>query len=469
MKSKKYLLKLLLLILLLSTIPTNIYSYTHDDLSEMILLNNPKLINLRKDIEIAKLDIKDAKAHFQPTIDLTISGTYMINPPVGKIVVYPEDYISGESGTSGNLTPLSAIGLDGPLTVYQGMENTQYNFGLRLRQPLYTWGKISTAVDIYDKAYTLKILQSNTTYKQLINELEAREATLFYLSQIKAVLKEQKEYTTELLNIINEAFLNELILELEVFEAEIQAQEIDLTINKIEKEIELQLSNIQQLCNNPTISINDINYQFDETQITNLLKTEIDTIIEKATSNNNETIQTLTILENIKEDELKLSKKDIYWKPDLALQIDASYSGPRFPLIETGYYTQNDAGLNVTVAITSTIWDGGIKLNDIKRKELNNSIAQIDIVDSKTTIRQTIIESYEHLILSNKTIEYLTLKNEVLNKKLNKQQIEYEEGYLNKEDIIKTQLEKLTNEIEIMNEKLLQITHYFTIFYLVNI
>ncbi len=468
MKRRKYLIKLLLLILL-STIPNNIYSYTHDELSEMLLLNNPKLINLRKDIEIAKLDTKDAKAHFQPTIDLTITGTYMLNPPVGKIVVYPEDYISGESGTSGNLTPLSAIGLDGPLTVYQGMENTQYNFGLRLRQPLYTWGKIAKAVDIYNKAYTLKILQSNTTYNQLTNELEAREATLFYLFRIKEILKEQKEHTGELLTLINEAYLNELILELDVLEAEIQAKEIDLTINKIEKEIEIQLSNIQQLCNNPDITIDDIKYQFDETQITNILKIEIDTIIDTATSNNNETIQTLIILESLKKDELTLSKKDIYWKPDLALQIDASYSGPRFPLIETGYYTQNDAGLNVTVAITSTIWDGGTKLNDIKRKELNNSKATIDIVDAKTTIRQTIIESYEYLALSTKTIEYLNLKNEVLNKKIAKQQIEYEEGYLNKEDIIKTQLEKLTNEIEIMNEKLLQITHYFTISYLVNI
>jgi hypothetical protein len=58
----------------------------------------------------------------------------------------------------------------------------------------------------------------------------------------------------------------------------------------------------------------------------------------------------------------KISSASVNWKPDFALQTTIGYGGSRFPLLETDWYRQDDYTLNFTVAVKSTIWDGGKKI-----------------------------------------------------------------------------------------------------------
>ncbi len=464
MKEKK--LFIFLIFLFINIIP--LFALTHEELAKKILINNPSLIKYKNDISISNLDLKDAKAKKQPTIDFLITSTYMSNPPVGKIVVNPDDYLSGESGTSGTLTPLSAIGLDGPLTVYKGMENTQYNFKIVLTQPLYTWNKINKSIEIYESLYTLKNKQANIKYKQLINELEIRESTLYFIKEMKENLLLQIQISNKLLDIINQSFKNDFVLEIDLLEAKIKAKEIDLAIAELEKQEKTQLTKIRELVNDTIIKSDDIEYIFDEKRLEEINNEKSEQLIKLATAASNDNIQLLSILKNIKEKELSIAKNDIYWKPDFALQVEASYSGPRFPLIERGYYTQNQAGINVTLAIKSTIWDGGIKLNEIKREKLNNENINQDILISKNQITQTIMENLAIIEYIDQKIEYQEQNSLIIENKIKNLNLEITQGYGNKTDILYKEIEYLNSELQIINQKLERSISYFTILYLIN-
>jgi len=150
------------------------------------------------------------------------------------------------------------------------------------------------------------------------------------------------------------------------------------------------------------------------------------------------------------------------------LQLEASYSGPRFPLIERGYYTQNQAGINVTLAIKSTIWDGGIKLNNIKREKLHSENINQDIIISKNQISQMIMENLSIIEYSNQKIEYQEQNSKIIENKINNLNFEINQGYGNKTDILYKEIEKLNSNFQIINQKLERCISYFTILYLIN-
>ena len=384
MKNKKIIILLTLLI-----ISESLFAITHEQLSEKLILNNPSLQNSKKDIELANLDLKDAKAAYQPQIEFLGTGTYMVNPPIGKIVVSPDDYVTGQTGTSGSMSSLSAIGLDGPITVYQGMEDTYYNFNIKITQPLYTWDKINTSVELYDKVVSIKSIKSNSLFKQLNSELETREAAIFYIKMMEKNLYEQKEISNELISYVEEAYNNELLVEQDLLEAQIKAKQIDIGIKKLEKEKMVQLSQIAKLTNSQNLTSADIEYRVNEKNIAKVLNMDKSQIIEKSTNPNSDNIKMLNLLTSIQNDQVKIAENSIYYKPDLALQIETGYSGYRLPLVEKGWYTSDQGSLNFTIAIKSTIWDGGKTLNDIDRKKIEEEKSEYDVIDAKNQIIQS--------------------------------------------------------------------------------
>lgn len=444
----------------------SIFAITHNQLATQMSFNNPSLVNSRKDIDLAKLDLKDAKATYQPTIELLTSATYMVNPPIGKIVVNPEDYVNGESGTSGSLSSLSALGLEGPITVYQGMEDTYYNFDIKITQPLFTWNKINTSVELYDKVVTIREIQSSSQYKKLLSELEAREAAIYYIKEMKKNLIQQENMANELIQIISEAEKNDLVLDQDVLEVKIKEKQIEVGLKKLEKEEKTQISKIITLTNNKSISTDDIEYQVNEKIITSLLEKNKKELIKKAISTSNENIQILNILKDVKADETTIANNSIYWKPDLALQVETSYSGSRFPLIEKGYYTKDQSALNFTIAIKSTLWDGGKKLNDIARKEINEAKATEDIENTKNQILEAVNENLYTMELDTTNIEFQELNSQIIQKRIDNLTQEYEQGYVDKAQILKAELEKKASDLELLKQKTERATAYFTLRYL---
>ncbi|MBR0520303.1 MAG: TolC family protein, partial [Spirochaetales bacterium] len=68
----------ILLIILLSVLP--LFSLTVTDLQSAMMGGNPDIMKAREEVSKASLDVKDAKSGYSPTIDLTITGSYIANP-----------------------------------------------------------------------------------------------------------------------------------------------------------------------------------------------------------------------------------------------------------------------------------------------------------------------------------------------------------------------------------------------------
>lgn len=463
MKNKK-----LIFLLAIFIVTESLFAMTHEQLSNKLILNNPSLQNSKKDIELATLDLKDAKAAYQPEIEFLATGTYMVEPPVGKIVVSPDDYLSGQTGTSGSLSSLSSLGLDGPITIYEGMEDTYYNFNIKVTQPLYTWGKIDKSVELYDKVISIKSIKSDSLFKQLNSELEAREAAIFYIKMMKNNLYEQREIANELISYVEDAYKNEMVVEQDLLEAQIQVKQIDIGLKKLDKEEMIQLSQISKLTNISNINSSDIEYRVNEKNIAKIINLEKSQLIEICTNPNSDSIKMLNLLNSVQKDQVEIAENSIYYKPDLALQIETGYSGYRLPLVEKGWYTSDQGSLNFTIAIKSTIWDGGKKLNDIDRKRLNEEKSQFDIINAKNQIIQTLEENLYTIQLTTANIEYEILNSEIITNKINSLKQEYEYGFGDKASILKEQLNLKTSEIVIYQQKLERAQAYYTIKYLMS-
>ncbi|MBR5668632.1 MAG: TolC family protein, partial [Spirochaetales bacterium] len=180
------------------------FSYTAGELQRSMLANNPDIRKAREAVTQAALDVKDAKAGYTPTIDLTVTGSYIANP-IDPIRVNLGDYVN-----------TSAYGIPNDyITVYEGQESMYYQFSLSLTQPIFTWGKINNAVKLYEKVYDARVLQLEDAIEKAQTELWTRIAALDYLLGIRNLLDSQKEISLRLVQMADDARTNGMMLETE--------------------------------------------------------------------------------------------------------------------------------------------------------------------------------------------------------------------------------------------------------------
>ena len=150
----------------------------------------------------------------------------------------------------------------------------------------------------------------------------------------------------------------------------------------------------------------------------------------------------------------KVSKASVYWKPDFALQVSASYGGSRLPLVETDWYRQDDYNGMVTVAFKTTVWDGGKALNNIKRSESNVANAVISRDEAINTIITTLSEQFANQDMAIAKISYLDLKEETLVSKVEQKILLQSYGNASEADVLNAQIELTTCRLERLQEKL---------------
>lgn len=428
-------------------------------------LNNTELKRLREEYAQSLLDVKDAMAGYGPTIDLLVTGTYMPDPMVGKITVDVEDILSSLSGS-----PYSALNgtntQNGYVTVYKGMENTLYQFQLTVTQPLFTWGKITSSVKLYKAASEVKELQVKNKQEQLEAEIRTRLSAIYCMKKIMALLSEEKEYVTKLVSISEKAEKNGLLLPQKVMEVKIQAQELDIAEAGMNDEYSKMLSALERLTGLDSDTIEDIRFVPDSTGAASMLSESVEYLQDEATDDYSSSLKILRKLIEINSLTVDIADASVYWKPDVALQFSADYSGSRFPLVETDWYRQDSSSLNFTLALKTTVWDGGKKLNNIKRSESNESLAEIQLDESIMTIRNTVLEQYNQMNLSKLKMDYQDLKLQTNQSQTEQAKKAFSTGYGSETDLLKAYIDECNTKIEYIQNQLNYFSAYYTLSYL---
>ena len=172
---------------LLSVLPLYPASYTLDDLVTAMKSSNSELLSIDEEIYRSHLDTAEAEGAFSPTIDLALSGTYMVNPVIGPVTIDP----SAISGLPPEFSMLFS-NID-PFSVSLEMDPGMVQGQLTLTQPIFTWGKLSNAVKLRKKSESIVRTGRINRENQLVSELEARLDAIYYLEDIFSHLDEIEE------------------------------------------------------------------------------------------------------------------------------------------------------------------------------------------------------------------------------------------------------------------------------------
>lgn len=434
------------------------FKFTKDELVTEIKNKNNELQILNQEYQQSLIDVKNAKAGLGPTVDMTVSGTYFLNPPIDSIVLNVDEILNSINWPDG----INVNSNGQYLTLFDGMENTFYSFQLDITQPIYTWGKIKTAIKLYEKISEVKLLQINSKEKQLKAELDTRLVSLIYLAKIKSLLQTQDEYANRLVKFSEDAQKNGILLQQDVLEAKISAQQIKIAQQEVEEQFYNVLLGVQKLTDNQNLTLENIDFIPDENKFYEFANQDKKELLEKATSKTQDTFLILSNLEQISKYTTDIAEASVYWKPDFALKMSLGYGGSRFPFIETDWFRQNDYTANFTVALKTTVWDGGKKINEIKKSQSKEETATINYEDALISIKQKLQEQFNVMDLALSKIEYQKLKLETLDSKIKQQEQLFNSGYGSEKDLLQAKIDRTTAEIELEQNKLSLAGAYYT-------
>ena len=428
--------------------------YDFKSLLSSVERNNTDMRKADQAIAESHYDTLDAKGAYTPTIDLLISGTYMANPTLGPITINPNDIKGFPSIAQTIFTE--------PLDISMKMDNNRVQGQLTITQPIYTWGKISNAVKLYERAEGLRTMERDDKLDQKETELRTRLDALYWMESLYTLLDEIEESADRLIAIAESGAENGMLLEEDVLDAKIQKSQVALSRRELDSQYDSVIEGLRTLTGIQDLSADMIDYTPDESLYDSILSMDIDTIKAMAVSPQSLPLQMLRGLEDVQDYRKKIAKGSIYGLPDIALQATASYGG----VIDSNWLDSDTWGVNLTLALSTTLWDGGKKLNDIKRAESGKTSASIDYEAAVRAIEENAVSAYNEAMISRERISYLEAKDELYDAKLSKEERRLELGSSSESDLIQLKLEALENESELVSERIKLSASINTILYL---
>ena len=438
-------------------------TYTLETLLDATKHNHPELLKLQEEYKRSLLDVKDAWAGLGPTVDLQVSGTYMVNPPVDAIYVNVDDIVNSIAWNG--IRPRTQ---NQRIKVYGGMEQTLYDFQLTLTQPIFTWGKITNAIKLYQQISEIKETQLSQQTSQLETEFKTRLVSLYYLIRIMEIIDEEQAYAERMVQVSENAENSGMLLHQEVVDAKIQAKELEIAKQDLLEQMNDQLLELSRT-SGIDLTLENINFDFipDFIESFELLLANDPALLEaEILSGNQSSIKMLTQLQTVSKTAEKISRGYENWKPDIALQMSGGYSGSRLPLVEPNWRRKDDYSLNISIGIKTTLWDGGKKVRDVARKKSEAETADINKLDARSSISQTFNSQWNAAQVCTMKIEYQALKIESADAKIEQKQQMYESGYGSETDVLSAKIERCNAQIELEQQNLSRAAACLTIDFL---
>lgn len=396
-------------------------TYTARTLYLKALNNNRELAQLRITGNIAKIQGSKAKSSRFPKIDFEAGMAYLTNPM---------EKISLTMGQLGSYTlPGGETVLIPPqdVLIYKGMENTYYQFKVTALQPLFTWGKIPLAIELSGLSLQANQINQDKKKREILTEISILVYSLGVMNKIEETLYLQEEVGQRLVQISTENFEGGFILYADLLEAKIQSKQIDIAMAQLTEQRSRLIQRLKRLGGFSSLSYTQI-------ELPNPLLSPEDLPIPllapvlKGASENNSDLELLRLLRQVEEKKIRLAEAGGYLKPDIALQLELSYGGPRFPLIEKDWFGQGSHNITSTLGFKTTLFDGGVKAADILEEAQNLENALLQAEEGFLAIEQYISQTILSLDLIKKSMEYQKLKIENSQAQVDLRKTQFEAG-----------------------------------------
>lgn len=428
---------------------------TFDDLVASLENNNTTLLQSIEDYRTATLDVKDAKANYHPQITYTLAGSYVYNHQVMELDTDPiKDLIPDGLG---NFFAIPSE-IDMPITV----SDPYFNAQISLVQPIWTWGKVGSSVEMYEEIESARALQIGDTEKRLITELKAYLASLYYLKEIDNVLSELQADSQELVTLAQDSSDAGALLAVDAAKARVTASQIDVSRTQIQTQMESILTNIETLTGINDITADMIDFTPDENYFKEMAEIDRTMLLAMATGDSQASMQMLDHMINAAQAASKAADRSMYWYPDIALSVSANYTAPM-----TSKWADNSSwGVTVAVGLQGTLWDGGKKLNDQDRAESAAASAQISRSEAVSTIKTTLTENLNTIDLALANIDYQEANIELLTSELELEEKKLELGASSRSDVLNKRIELNQARIEEITNRISLASAVYTVEYL---
>lgn len=426
---------------------------TYEELRAGMSSSSTDIMQAVEDYKSASADLRDAKSNLHPQITYTLAGSYVYNHQVMSV---PTDdfkdidfgkYISLDPSFPGSILNGMKLNLPDEISLTIPVSDPYLNASVSLIQPVYTWGKLTSSIDMYEEIEAARALQIGDTEARLDATLKAYLSSLYYLRQVSERLEGMKEDTDQLVQLANDSSEAGLILSQDAAQARVSARQIDMTLTQVRTQMDTIISQIEVMTGYGNLTADMIDYTPDEDGMRALAQADRAMLEAMATSASQNSMQMLTHMINATQAAKKAADRSMYVVPDIALSVSANYTAP----LTSSFIDNSSWSVTVAVALQGTIWDGGKNLSARDKAESAASSAEISRKEAVNTIKTTLAQNFAAMDLALAQIDYQSANIEMLDSQLELEKTRYEYGAASRQDVLEKQLECAQAEIERLN------------------
>ncbi|MCX7023828.1 MAG: TolC family protein [Spirochaetes bacterium] len=355
---------------------------------------NPGLAAARGGIAGADADLAAARSKRMPRIDGTVSATGIANPmdavsiPAGALATVPME-----------LPPE-------PVDLMDAQDPFWWRAQILLEQPLFAWGKIRAGIDMAQAGNDAARLAFEKSRHEILLKAGASAESLAILARLDEVLRLQVTVGERLVFISEQNRKAGFITQAELLAARIDVKELDLARAELVKRRELLLQDLRGLTGRPDLSLEDLALEAPKAGMPRLEGAEL----AAAARSGSVDLSLVAALERMSEAGKRLAAGSGVLHPDLALQVELACAGSRIPLLQDAWDGKDDWTLNVTIAASLSLFDGGEARAARDKAEADLVQARARSAEAQAGIDALLRSAFLDLDLSRVRLEYDLLK-----------------------------------------------------------
>ncbi len=432
--------------------------FSLQNLIDYAITNNTEITQLDLDIKKAEFDLIIAKAKKFPSISFSVSLSYLTNP-IGPISI--------TAGQFGSITTSNGDILIPPedMIIFEGMENTMYQFKMTIDQPIFTWGKIDNAIKLYELLVNAAKFKKIEKIDEIKTKIKIYYYCLFYMNNIVDAMDQQKLIVDRMVNISKQSYDNGFITYADYLQSVVAQKEFEFNYKRITSERQKIINDLKSILNFPKDKELKINYKEFENKLdsSKIKFFSIPSNLWDLALQNNLQLKQLEIFKLVVEKQYEIISSSNYLKPDIGIRIEISYYGPRFPIIETGWFTADDYNITISLGLSAPIYDAGSL--EAKIKQAKNELAKVlvQIEYAYQNLSNILIQMQLKCEVNKAKIEYYLSKIQADNEIIKLKENVFNEGELNEVDFLKFKLNLYTDLISLYLEAIDYYTNYFSI------
>ena len=416
------------------------------DLQEAAAAQNSEIQSLRSQVRSSEIAVSKARSQRWPEITFQSGGSYLVNP-MDELTLHTSDF---------GMVPGSEV------TVMEAQEPFQYQVGVNLIQPIFTWGKLTGAVNVQETLLEISRLQLADALQQVRTRTAVLVYSLKYVDEMVSLAARQHELSRRLEKNAEDSYAQGFIVQEDVLEVQMKSQEIAVQVRELEGRRERLLNELKEVTGLEYLRSEHLVFP-DDISLGEETFPSRDAVTAAALADGRISLEIMQLLEEVRELGVRISRGDAYWKPDLALQIEAGVQGSKFPFLESAWYDHGDYQLQVTIALETTLWDGGSQIQEVRSSQEELESARIDRERTRREIRQEVSDSYsEFQVLVSRTA-YNELRRQYYDSRIGFVQRQYDSGVGSEADVLEQRIAALGHELSSRGDLLDAVRHYFTI------